>query len=82
MGGSETELHKSEVAYWAGRWETMNWLHFERGGASLQSKKSGVSRASHVKLPRFDGQNDLLGYLEQMVWVFTDEGTILVGSIG
>lgn len=30
-----------------------------------------------MKLPRFDGQNDLLGYLEQMVRVFTDEGTIL-----
>lgn len=26
---------------------------------------------------KFDGQNDLPGYLEQMVRVFPDEGTVL-----
>lgn len=60
-----------------GNHELATFCPFLYSWAFRARKVFGVSRASHVKLPRKDGQNDLLGYLEQMVRVFTDEGTIL-----
>lgn len=77
MGGSETEFQNSEVDL-AGREMGNHELTTRRASPAFRAiKVFGVSRASHVKLPRFDGQNDLLGYLEQMVRVFTDDGTRL-----